>query len=215
MFIRRKKSAAFDLELLADCVRRSRCLEFALDEEPLFPLGEGFAYTDTGFILAGMVIEAASGLNFYEEALRRFVLPLGLTRTEPQTKRAFDQLASGYAGDGAEYGSLAPGAGKTSEDGVMKNHPGGEWTGGGWVSNPSDLAKWMRAMCAPTARTVAQLATVALPIAHRVDTHRKPKQQDCPLIADALAAAAEDDTRPLTNRTAHANLTRCPVCGWS
>jgi CubicO group peptidase (beta-lactamase class C family) len=100
-----------------------------------------------------MVIEAASGLNFYEEALRRFVLPLGLTRTEPQTKRAFDQLASGYAGDGAEYGSLAPGAGKTSEDGVMKNHPGGEWTGGGWVSNPSDLAKWMRAMCAPQRRS--------------------------------------------------------------
>ena len=53
-------------------------LEFALDREALFPVGQGYDYTDTGYILAGMVMDAASGSPYYAEVQSRHPRP---TRT--------------------------------------------------------------------------------------------------------------------------------------
>lgn len=124
-------------------------LEFALDKEPLFPAGEGYAYTDTGYLVAGMVLEAASAKTFYQEVQDRFIGPLDLTHTVAQTQRAIPGLAAGYAGQGGDY---APGLtetglpSKVAENGVMAFNPAAEWTGGGFVSNPQDLVRWARAM---------------------------------------------------------------------
>lgn len=38
-------------------------VSFILDAEPLFPAGESWAYTDTGYILIGLVIIASSARN--------------------------------------------------------------------------------------------------------------------------------------------------------
>ena len=45
-------SNKFEPEELIDCV---------LDRDPLFPAGEGFYYTDAGYLVLGRLIEAASG----------------------------------------------------------------------------------------------------------------------------------------------------------
>jgi len=60
---------------------------YVLDEEPLFRPGEGFAYTDTGYVLLGMVVEKAAGESYYEGVARRFLEPIGLAQTSPSDRR--------------------------------------------------------------------------------------------------------------------------------
>ena len=114
-----------------------------LDEPALFRAGAGYHYTDTGFIVAGLVLEAASGAPFYEEAQRRILDPLGLTLTEAQVGRSFDHLAAGYLGSNDNAYSLPD---KVADRGLVALNMLTEWTGGGYISNPRDLARWAKAL---------------------------------------------------------------------
>ena len=52
-----------------------------------FPPATGWFYSNTNYILAGLIIEAASGMN-YEQALTTMILePLGLTTRSTPTDR--------------------------------------------------------------------------------------------------------------------------------
>lgn len=118
-------------------------LEFVLDQPPLFAPGTAWAYSDTGYILAGLVIEAATGRHYYDDIQTRFLTPLGLTLTSPANRRWLPGLAAGYMAADNPFG-LPPKT--TTADGVMAWHPGFEWTGGGLVSNARDLAVWGAAL---------------------------------------------------------------------
>ncbi len=115
-------------------------VQFVLDKEPLFAPGEGYSYTDTGFIVAGLILEAASGGNYYEEARRRVLDRHDLPRTEEQLGRSFTDLAPGHLGEDNAFALPA----KTAEDGLTAFNPRTEWTGGGYVSNSRDLARWAK-----------------------------------------------------------------------
>lgn len=71
-------------------------VRFILDREPLFPPGEGWAYTDTGYILLGLVAEAAGRAGLFDEIDRRFLRPLNLTGTSASDRRTLPGLAAGY-----------------------------------------------------------------------------------------------------------------------
>ncbi|WP_204138088.1 serine hydrolase [Halomicronema sp. CCY15110] len=118
-------------------------LEFVLDQPPRFAPGTAWAYSDTGYILAGLVIEAVTGSRYYDEIQTRFLTPLGLTFTSPADRRWLPGLAAGYMAADNPLG-LPPKT--TTADGVMVWHPGFEWTGGGLVSNARDLAVWGAAL---------------------------------------------------------------------
>ena len=121
---------------------------FVLDLAPLFEAGKGWSYTDTGYILIGLVIEEASGRSYYEEIKRRFLIPLNLTRTAPSDSRSLPELAAGYMAAENAFGFPR----KTiTADGSMAWHPGFEWTGGGLVSTSRDLARWGAALFAGNA----------------------------------------------------------------
>ncbi|MBD3790692.1 MAG: beta-lactamase family protein [Campylobacterales bacterium] len=60
-------------------------VKLVLDKEPLFPAGEGFHYSDTNYILVGLIIEKAGRLTYYEELTNRFLTPLNLTHTSALT----------------------------------------------------------------------------------------------------------------------------------
>ncbi len=118
-------------------------IEFVLDLPPLFKAGQGWAYTDTGYILLGLVIEAATGRRYYDEIQDLFLTPLGLTLTSPSNRRCLPGLAAGYMTTDNPFGFPR----KTiASDGEMAWHPGFEWTGGGVVSNSLDLARWGAAL---------------------------------------------------------------------
>ena len=116
---------------------------FILDTEALSRPGEQWAYTDTGYILIGLVIEAITGRTYYEEVHDRFLEPLELTATSASNKRAIQGLAAGYVADDNPFAFPAK---TTDANGVMRWNPALEWTGGGLISTSRDLAQWGAAL---------------------------------------------------------------------
>lgn len=114
-----------------------------LDEPALFPAGEGWSYSDTGYILVGLVIETATDSTYYDEVTRRFLVPLRLGLTSPSDRRVLPLLAAGYT---AAKNPLGLPYKSTVAPGVMAWNPALEWTGGGLASNPHDLVVWAKTL---------------------------------------------------------------------
>jgi D-alanyl-D-alanine carboxypeptidase len=51
------------------------------DQPPDFPPGTAWSYSNTGYVLAGMIVEAATGRRLGQELARRIFRPLGLRDT--------------------------------------------------------------------------------------------------------------------------------------
>ncbi len=115
----------------SSCSTPSRC----------FPVGEGYAYTDTGYILIGMVLERAVGKPYYEQVRERFLDRFELARTRPSDRPGLPGLAAGYLETKNRFGLPSRVAG---DDGSMRYNPATEWTGGGLYSNPQDLVRWAK-----------------------------------------------------------------------
>ena len=117
-------------------------VQFVLGHTALFEPGDGWAYSDTGYILVGLIIEQATGRDYYELIRERFLTPLGLQDTSPSNSRHLPRLVAGYSSDNP-FGWPAK---STVSDGTLAWHPGMEWTGGGLVSTSEDLAQWGAAL---------------------------------------------------------------------
>jgi D-alanyl-D-alanine carboxypeptidase len=112
---------------------------FVIGREPLFEVGTGWAYSDTGYVLLGLVIEAVTGRLYHEVVRERFLAPLALTGTFPSDRRNLPGLAVGYTVPGNPFGLPA----RTADaDGRLLWDPSVEWTGGGLASTSQDLARW-------------------------------------------------------------------------
>ena len=125
-------------------------ITYILDQPPLFAPGEGWSYSDTGYLLVGLIIEKATGHTYYQEVERRFLNPLALALTMPANQLAIPNLATGYMAVENAFG-LPPQT--TTRPGVMAWHPGIEWTGGGLASNPRDLVVWGKSLLSGRALT--------------------------------------------------------------
>ncbi len=117
-------------------------LAYLFDEKAPFEAGKGWDYSDTNYIVLGMIIEKVTGKKFYDEAARRVLKPLKFERTYPQDRREIKGLIQGYAGANNPFG----GTDEMIKDGKFAINPQFEWTGGGYVSNAEDLARWAKAM---------------------------------------------------------------------
>ncbi len=116
---------------------------FVLDKPPSFSPGDGWGYSDTGYLLIGMIIETATGRSYYEEVTERFLRPVGLDDTAPSERRLLPGLAAGYVSPENPFG-LQPKT--TVAPGIMGWNPAIEWTGGGLASTSRDLAVWAKAL---------------------------------------------------------------------
>ncbi len=116
---------------------------FVLDHEAKFEAGTDFAYSDTNYILLGMIVERVTGKPLYDEVQRRFLGPLGLSTIAPQDSRAIPGLVKGYAGAKNPFG--IPDA-VIGPDGRFILNPQFEWAGGGFVTSGGDLARWAQAL---------------------------------------------------------------------
>lgn len=114
-------------------------VQFVLDREPLFAAGEGIHYSDTNYILLGLIIEKVSESTYYEELTRRLLVPLTLEMTAPLERQEIEGLAQGYAPESQQLFGLPY---EVVVDGALVFDPSIEWTGGGLVSSSHDLVRW-------------------------------------------------------------------------
>ena len=107
-------------------------IEFVTNRKPFFPVGEGFAYSDSGYLVLGKLLEASTGQSYYEMLNNRILEPLALHQVRPADVSALPNITPGYM----------RGARNLRKDGTMKIDPTGEWTGGGLVTNPLMLVQF-------------------------------------------------------------------------
>lgn len=105
----------------------------AIRHKPLFAPGSDWSYSNTNYLLAGLVIEAVTHRSAPSEIRRRILAPLGLEDTSfPLT-------------DPAIHGSHLHGYDLTGRD-VTRFSPSYDWTAGAMISTVDDLARFHRAL---------------------------------------------------------------------
>jgi len=121
----------------------------ALSRPPLFTPATNWSYSNTNYILLGLVIEAATGKKLAEELQSRIFAPLALGATSFPTGISIDgTFAHGYV-------SLAPGASLIDATPIL--NPSYAWSAGGIVSNAADLGKFFSALFKGRVLPAAQL----------------------------------------------------------
>lgn len=117
-------------------------LAYILGEKPPFEAGKGWEYSDTNYIVLGMVIEKLTGKPYFDLARKHFLKKYRLTRTIPQEGRVMPRVVQGYAGENNPFG----GKDAMIEGGKFSINPQLEWCGGGMATNSEDLARWAKLM---------------------------------------------------------------------
>jgi D-alanyl-D-alanine carboxypeptidase len=127
--------------ILADPYRHwspQELVGIATSHDPVFPPGTGWSYSNTGYILIGLVLEKASGTPIQTLLNRRVIKPLHLSDTFFATSGRFrGSYAHGYAPPGL--------LGDDYVD-VSGWPPSWAWAAGAVVSNADDLARFYTAL---------------------------------------------------------------------
>jgi D-alanyl-D-alanine carboxypeptidase len=115
----------------------------ALAHPPLFAPGRGWSYSNTNYILAGMIVRRITGHPYAEEIERRVIRPLGLRST---TLPGTSPTVPGQ--HGRAYSTLSdtgPGPGIPIHD-VTEFNPSIAASAGEMISTASDLDRFYRAL---------------------------------------------------------------------
>lgn len=96
--------------------------------------GYGYAYSDTGYVLLGLIIEHLDGRPLHDAYRARILDPLGLSATYLEGHEAHrgPELSHPYQGDLD----------------TIRIHGSADWAGGGLVSDVDDLATFAQALAA-------------------------------------------------------------------
>ncbi|MFD1195448.1 serine hydrolase domain-containing protein [Seohaeicola saemankumensis] len=116
-----------------------RLIDFVTGEAPLFEAGHAWAYSDTGYVLLGLVIEQVTGQAWHEAVRTRLLDPLDLGGTVPSNRPDLPGLAVGYIAPDNPFGLPARTA--DAERRLLWN-PAVEAAGGGFASTSADLVRW-------------------------------------------------------------------------
>jgi D-alanyl-D-alanine carboxypeptidase len=128
--------------------------------KPAFAPGKGWGYSNTNYVLLGLVAERAGGAPWAEQVRSDFFVPLGLTSTYVQgvgtsslPPAHANQMFVGFAGrilpkDLSDGSTIAPFTAVTSA----------AFSAGSIASTTSDLARWARALYGGDVLTPASLA---------------------------------------------------------
>ncbi len=105
----------------------------AAGEPPLFDPGEAYDYSNTNFILLGLVVEAATGKSWAKHVRDRLLDPLQLDDTIIASDEPIgvDDVAKGYF---------------VNADWTTQVNPSTGWAAGAMVSNAADLVAWIDAL---------------------------------------------------------------------
>lgn len=111
-------------------------ISYARDMGPCYKTGESWLYSNTNYILLGMVIEKATGRPCREVLKEEVLEPLGLENTYLPEAGSDPRLCRGYRYSFDVRGKW--------EDYTNFADPSWIWTAGAMVSNAEDLLVWLR-----------------------------------------------------------------------
>jgi D-alanyl-D-alanine carboxypeptidase len=130
------------------------------DQPPRSAPGGSWSYSNTGYILLGLIVEAASGSALGQQLDRRLLGPLGLGAT------VFPDRGSDLPSPSSRGYSLPMGPQGQALDGPLLDFtaqdPSWAWAAGALVSNLEDLATFLRALLGGRllpARLLAEMQT--------------------------------------------------------
>jgi D-alanyl-D-alanine carboxypeptidase len=113
-------------------------IAYVFDSKAPFEAGKGWEYSDTNYIVLGMIIEKITRKEFYSLADSRLIKRYRLRGTTPSYGPRIAGLIQGYSGEKNIFNIRD----RMIEDGRLPFNPKFEWTGGGYVSTTADLARW-------------------------------------------------------------------------
>jgi D-alanyl-D-alanine carboxypeptidase len=105
---------------------------------PTFPPGQGLSYSNTGYILIGLMLKKATGRSVQDLVSQRVVHPLGLRRT-------FFATSAGFSGPYA-HGYFPPSLTGGGYVDTSSWSPSIGWAAGGLVSTAPELARIYQAL---------------------------------------------------------------------
>ncbi len=114
-------------------------LAYVFDEKPPFAAGAGWEYSDTNYIVLGLIIERVQPQSFYRQISRALLRKMRRNRFVPSVTRTLPGLIQGYTG---ANDPITGGAVPVIVDGKLIFNPQFEWTGGGYAGTPTSLAIW-------------------------------------------------------------------------
>ncbi|MFI5805832.1 serine hydrolase domain-containing protein [Streptomyces sp. NPDC051561] len=126
-------------------------LDLALRQKAAFPPGKGWQYTNTDYVVAGLLVEQVTGRPVGEEITRRVIDRVGLRHTS--FPAVGDQRVPYPHPRG--YASTEPGAPLVD---VTEMDPSSGWAAGALITTPSDLTRFFRALLDGRVLKPAQLA---------------------------------------------------------
>ena len=126
----------------------------ATAKPPLFEPGDGWSYSNTNYVLLGLVVKAATGHDYATEIQRRIITPLGLRQTESpgEKTRISGPHAHGYLPAGPETGA------KPVD--VTTFNPSVAGAAGDMISTTSDLNTFFKALLTGRLLPPAQLTAM-------------------------------------------------------
>ena len=137
-----KDAFARDLRANPDKIwKPEELLAYVFDEPAPFAAGAGWEYSDTNYIVLGLIIEHLYDQPFYLQVDHALLRKMRRNRFRPSVKRAMSGLVQGYTG---ANDPITGGAVPMIVDGKLIFNPQFEWTGGGYAGTPTSLAIWAR-----------------------------------------------------------------------
>lgn len=133
-------------------------LALAVAQPPLFEPGTSWSYSNTNYVVLGLIIERITGRRYGAEVARRVLRPLDLDNTHVPGARARlpHPHARGYLGVERD--------GQPTLVDVTELNPSIAWAAGEMVSTTRDLNRFLRALLGGRLVRPAQLAEMLTPV---------------------------------------------------
>ncbi|MBS2011755.1 MAG: beta-lactamase family protein [Deltaproteobacteria bacterium] len=126
-------------------------VEVATGNPPYFAPGTSWTYSNTNYILLGLIAESAGKAKIGALVRTRVLAKLGLDATF-------------FEGEEPVVGAMAPGQDASGRDVTNGAHPSGPWAAGAMVATPSDVAVWIEALGSGTFHPPAIQAQLLAPV---------------------------------------------------
>ncbi|MFI7057046.1 serine hydrolase domain-containing protein [Streptosporangium canum] len=125
-----------------DRYRPQQLVKIGTANAPDFNPGQGWTYTNTGYVLAAMIVEKATGKTYAEQVSQRIIRPLGLTGTRVPG----DEEVRIRGPHPRHYSTLFSQEPKPTIYDVTELNPSAGWAAGNMVSTAADLDRFFTAL---------------------------------------------------------------------